>query len=608
MSFMMPENKKQEHLFASVAGYRKVQSLAHKLKRGEQGGIREAAALMADAVRTLGAGRSAVLVPIPGHTGRATYTKDLCDEIGKLTAIPTADLLQGTHHLPLYEAKKNDMKPEGIRITYTLRQPLPEGKTAILVDNVLDTGHTAWAAVKAIGRADTRLAVLGNTRHYTLNNEVNFTQISVENMVNKKQVEVKQRTTVQGMSQTAPEEKAARQNTVTNTPSKEKMPTPGSLSAQYMDLKERHTDSVILFRQGDFYKALNSDAAKVSEALGIALIHPQNPDNGHLVAGFPHHALDTYLPKLIRAGYRIAIADPIAKKDIPQKEAIEADKKEAAEKKTSKSKGKEKAEPKAEQKAEDKAKTVDMKPKAPQLVTVNGEKVTHAHAFQSTKYPDTWYFTARLEGKQLRPMVMNPADVEAYKEKKVNIGDLMGKYYPTKMEKKVTPEQYKSDMTLSDGRQIEKMNVFKEKDENREDFGKYKLFAKVEGQGKGMAKVRTTEDLNAFFDRVTTPRQLVEKNFGERLNLASAYEKYKLPEEPKVSDIRITKDKDGEWRVSAKVGDSGRTDKKVISNTDRYSFFQAKTVTREQLAAKYLSADIEKAMGQKQEKKAGLKM
>jgi DNA mismatch repair protein MutS len=40
----------------------------------------------------------------------------------------------------------------------------------------------------------------------------------------------------------------------------------------------------------------------------------------------------------------------------------------------------------------------------------------------------------------------------------------------------------------------------------------------------------STEDLNAFFDRVTTPRQLVEKNFGERLNLASAYEKYQLPE------------------------------------------------------------------------------
>lgn len=388
------------------------------------------------------------------------------------------------------------------------------------------------------------------------------------------------------------------------------MPTKGSLAAQYLDMKERHPDTILLFRSGDFYKALNSDAAKVSETLGIALIHPNDPNNGHLVAGFPHHALDTYLPKLIHAGYHVATADPIQKKDIPQKEALDADKKEAAEKKADKKTVKEKAEPKAEQKTEDaaKAKSVDMKPKAPQMVTVNGEKVTHAHAFQSTKYPDTWYFTARLEGKQLRPMVMHPKDVGAYKEKKTTIADLMGKYYPTKMEKKVTPEQYKSDMTLSDGRQIEKMNVFKEKDENREDFGKYKLFAKVEGQEKGMAVVMTTQDLNAFFDRVTTPRSLVEKNFGERLNLASAYEKYKLPEGAPVSDIRITKDKDGEWRISAKVGDDIRTDKKVLTNNDRYSFFQTKTVTREQLAAKYLSSDIEKTMAQKQEVKNGLKV
>ena len=163
-------------------------------------------------------------------------------------------------------------------------------------------------------------------------------------------------------------------------------------------------------------------------------------------------------------------------------------------------------------------------------------------------------------------------------------------------------------MTLSDGRQIEKMNVFKEKDENREDFGKYKLFAQVKGQEKGMAAVMSTEDLNAFFDRVTTPRQLVEKNFGERLNLASAYEKYKLPEEAKVSDIRVFKAKDGDWKVSVKPGDGARLTSKAISNNDRYSFFQTKTVTREQLAAKYLSSDIDKAMGQKQEVKKGLKV
>ena len=155
---------------------------------------------------------------------------------------------------------------------------------------------------------------------------------------------------------------------------------PRDLVKPYMDLKKRHPDSVILFRSGDFYKALNSDAAKVSETLGIALIHPNDPNNGHLVAGFPHHALDAYLPKLIRAGMRVAIADPIQKKDIPQKEAVEADHKEAAAKKKetkkepTKAKTEDKAdtksETKSEAKTEDKAKTVDMKPRAPQMVTV----------------------------------------------------------------------------------------------------------------------------------------------------------------------------------------------------------------------------------------------
>lgn len=593
----MPENKIQEHLFASVAGYRKVQALAHRLKRGEHGGIREAAVLMADAVRTLSAGRSAVLVPIPGHTGTATYTRELCEEIGRLTALPTADLLSGNHHIPLYEAKKNDMLPGGIRIKYTMRQPLPEGRTAILVDNVLDTGHTAWAAIKAVGRADTMLAVLGNTRHYTLNDEVNFTQINVENMANKKNEKVKQTTTAQTGPKAVSEKTTATQTKTAGNAAGVKKEG-DSLQDRYTALKERHPDSILLFRSGDFYKALNVDAGKVSETLGIALIKPNDPKNGHLMAGFPHHALDTYLPKLIRAGMRVAIVDDLGKR-INSDKAMEQDKKEARQKAEKKAGG--------EQKAEDKADT-KKEVKAPQMVTVNGEKVTHAHAFQSTKYPDTWYFTARLEGKQLRPIVMSPADVEAYKDKKVTVQDLMGKYYPTKVEKKVTPEQYKSDMTLSDGRQIEKMNVFKEKDENREDFGKYKLFAKVEGQEKGMAVVMTPQDLNAFFDRVTTPRVLVEKNFGERLNLASAYEKYQFPENAKVSDIRVSKDKDGEWRISAQVGDAGRTDKKVLSSNDRYSFFQTKTVTREQLAAKYLSSDIEKAMGQKQEVKTGLKM
>ena len=82
-----------------------------------------------------------------------------------------------------------------------------------------------------------------------------------------------------------------------------------TLASEYARLKEKHPGCVLLFRSGDFYKSLNDDAKKVSETLGIALIKPRNPEDGEFMAGFPHHTLYTYLSKLIRAGYRIAIVD-----------------------------------------------------------------------------------------------------------------------------------------------------------------------------------------------------------------------------------------------------------------------------------------------------------
>lgn len=572
-------------LFGSTADYRKVQHLAHRLKKGEPESIMQAAARMADMVRQLGEGHRCVLVPIPGHEGKATYTRQLCDAISARTAMPAMDLLQGNRHIALYHAKRNDMKPEGIRITFALRHALPPGATAILVDNVLDTGYTAYAAWQAIGRSDTRLAVLGHTSHYTLNSKITYSPINVEHMVKKVQSEVKQVNAAQGKSRTATGKKTATTETKENQQATAaKTPT---MVDQYATLKEKHPDSILLFRTGDFYTALNVDASKVGSTLGVTVTKPRNPDDGTLTAMFPHHALDSYLPKLIRAGMRVAIVDPL---DKPQQKSQTAEKPtEAAKEEKAKGEGESRKEP-----------------RAPQMVTVNGQKVTHGHAFQSTKNPDTWYFTARLDGTQLRPMVMKPADVDAYQKKETTIENLMGTYYPSKLAPKVSPEQYKADMNLSDGRHIDRMNVYKEKDESREDFGKYKLYAQVDG--KGMSTVMKTEDLNAFFDRVTTPARLVEKNFGERLNLASAYEKYRLPADAQVSDIRVAKDSDGEWKVSAKVGDQGRTEKKTVNKTDRYSFFETKTVTREQLAAKYLSADIRQVMAQSQQQKAGLKL
>ena len=78
---------------------------------------------------------------------------------------------------------------------------------------------------------------------------------------------------------------------------------------QFHDLKEQHPDAVLLFRVGDFYETYGEDAETASQILGI-VITTRNTD-GTKMAGFPHHALDTYLPKLVRAGKRIAICDQL---------------------------------------------------------------------------------------------------------------------------------------------------------------------------------------------------------------------------------------------------------------------------------------------------------
>jgi DNA mismatch repair protein MutS len=82
---------------------------------------------------------------------------------------------------------------------------------------------------------------------------------------------------------------------------------------QFFDLKAKHPDALMLFRCGDFYETYCEDAVTASQILGITLTHRNNGAGvkGDEMAGFPHHALDTYLPKLIRAGKRVAICDQL---------------------------------------------------------------------------------------------------------------------------------------------------------------------------------------------------------------------------------------------------------------------------------------------------------
>lgn len=84
------------------------------------------------------------------------------------------------------------------------------------------------------------------------------------------------------------------------------------LMKQYFEMKRKHPDAILLFRVGDFYETFSDDAITASEILGITLTRRANGSASHVeLAGFPHHALDTYLPKLVRAGKRVAICEQL---------------------------------------------------------------------------------------------------------------------------------------------------------------------------------------------------------------------------------------------------------------------------------------------------------
>ncbi|TVZ07701.1 DNA mismatch repair protein MutS [Cellulophaga sp. RHA_52] len=94
----------------------------------------------------------------------------------------------------------------------------------------------------------------------------------------------------------------------TSTPKKKKV-TP--LMQQYNAIKTKYPDAMLLFRVGDFYETFGDDAVKASKILGIICTHRNNGGEKTELAGFPHHSLNTYLPKLVKAGQRVAICDQL---------------------------------------------------------------------------------------------------------------------------------------------------------------------------------------------------------------------------------------------------------------------------------------------------------
>ena len=137
-----------ETRFFATGNYRKDgrTETAHAMKEGANWAIYKAAAEMVQYIPT-----NAVLVPMPSHTGRATYTLELCKRIARETAAEVCDYLKGTPRETLYSLKKQGRKPTPKKLGFYLSQPIPSGKRVIIIDNVVATGTTAAAAVRAIG-------------------------------------------------------------------------------------------------------------------------------------------------------------------------------------------------------------------------------------------------------------------------------------------------------------------------------------------------------------------------------------------------------------------------------------------------------------------------
>ena len=92
---------------------------------------------------------------------------------------------------------------------------------------------------------------------------------------------------------------------------------------QYDEIKSNYSDSILLFRMGDFYETFGQDATIASEILGIVLTKRSNGKASDVnLAGFPYHSLDNYLPKLIKAGHKVAICEQIETVDEAKKRGI----------------------------------------------------------------------------------------------------------------------------------------------------------------------------------------------------------------------------------------------------------------------------------------------
>ena len=138
-----------ETIYFATCNYRQGTNAttAHAMKNGERWAIYKAAEAMAKYIPT-----NAVLVPIPSHTGNATYTLELAKRIARATNAEVLDALKCEPREMLYNLKKQGKRPTPRQMGFYLVRSIPENKRVIILDNVVATGTTAAAAVQAVGK------------------------------------------------------------------------------------------------------------------------------------------------------------------------------------------------------------------------------------------------------------------------------------------------------------------------------------------------------------------------------------------------------------------------------------------------------------------------
>lgn len=350
---------------------------------------------------------------------------------------------------------------------------------------------------------------------------------------------------------------------------------------QFYDMKEKYPDTLMLFRVGDFYETYERDAKNASEILGITLTWKNaaadfNTYKGAMAA-FPFHALDTYLPKLIRAGQRCAICDQLEDPKLTKKQnktiaemvspGIASQEKGIKEAPTAPKLNNQNNMPK-------KAKTVEQEKK--DSPKENATQKTAATE-QKVKEPET-------SKKETKAKEEKPAEkkAEAPAEKKET------KAEETKQE---TP---KEKAKLSNGQTLDYASVFPMTHIDDKTYG---LKAQVDGVQIGTKKL-SDEERGMYFDKKVTPAQLVEAKFEKELKpevfaQMKEWSQYKIPKEAGIKEVNTFKGKDdGKDLISMKTADdSWKT--KALPKEDAAAI-ENKVATPKQVAAKNFSDEIAK--------------